>query len=387
MSRNRRGGGLDRVIRSDFCLQTCVCSRSRARSRWPRSAIFAVATFLALGIFAPAFAQQKPLQIGALALGPRFVPAWRCGEADYRPGSAPPQHETIPIYILGLLDELQKLKYVEDRPENAGKPGRRFVLNLRTGTSQQLRTFAREFVAQGVDVIVAIATASTRIAQEETRGSSIPILMAAVSQPVGEGFVQSLARPGGLITGVSHQLLQGSGKRVELFREVLPGLQRVLMFREPGYSVSEKSMVEIRSVADRLKIELIDWTVTNRAEVQEKLTKIGPETADGIMMTPDSLVISNLDLILETSLAQRIPTFGLMDYMAEWGTLMSYGPSAVHAGAQVARYLDKISNGAKPGDMPIDASDPVFVVNLKAAKCLGVSVPFEVLRQADRVIR
>jgi putative ABC transport system substrate-binding protein len=293
----------------------------------------------------------------------------------------------MPIYVLGLLNELEKLRYIEDRQENAGKPGRRFALHVRTGTLPQMRAFAREFVAKRVDVIVAIATATVRVAQEETRGSSIPILMAAVSQPVAEGFVHSLARPGGVITGVSHQLLQGSGKRVELFKEMLPSLRRMITIRMPGYSVSEKSMVEIRAATDRLKMEVLDWTVTSRAELQAMLTNVRQDTADGIMITPDSLIISNLDLVLETSLAQRVPTFGLMDYMADWGALTAYGPSAYQAGVRVARYLDKISNGAKPGDIAVEPIDPTFVVNLKTAECLGVSVPFEVLRQVDRVIR
>ena len=363
-------------------------SRPQNSWGWLRTTINSfIIALLMLAFALPAEAQKKPLEIGVLALGPRYVPAWRCGEADHRSGSAEPSHETMPIYVLGLLSELEKLKYVEDRPENAGKPGRRFILHLRTGTLQQVRGFAQEFVDKRVDAIVAIATATVRIAQEETRGSSIPILMGAVSQPVTEGFVQSLARPGGSITGVSHQLLQGSGKRVELFKQMLPGLRRMLTIRMPGYTVSEKSMVEIRAAAERLKIEVLDWTVTSRSELQAKLANVRLETADGIMITPDSLIISNLDLMLETSLARRVPTFGLMDYIAKWGAIAAYGPSAHQAGERVARYLDKISNGAKPGELPVEATDPTYVVNLKAAECLGVSVPFDVLRQADRVIR
>jgi putative tryptophan/tyrosine transport system substrate-binding protein len=117
-------------------------------------------------------------------------------------------------HVLGLRDELEKLKYVEDRPENAGKPGRRFDLDLRMGTLQEVRGYAREFARKRVDMIVAVAVLAVRVAQEETRDNPMPILMTGVSDPVAEGFVHSLARPGGFITGVSHQMLQGSGKRV-----------------------------------------------------------------------------------------------------------------------------------------------------------------------------
>ena len=105
------------------------------------------------------------------------------------------------------------------------------------------------------------------------------------------------------------------------------------------------------------------------------------------MMLPDSLIIANVDLVIEASLEHRVPAFGLQDFMADWGAVAAYGPSAFEAGARDALYVDKISKGAKPGDLAIEPVDPIFVVNLKAAECLGVSLPLEVLRQADRVIR
>jgi putative ABC transport system substrate-binding protein len=332
-------------------------------------------------------AQDKPIQIGVLAFGPRFVPAWSCGQADYRPGSIAPKHDTEPFYVLGMLDQLKKLNYVEDRPETAGRPGRRFKLSFRTGTPQQVRAFAREFVANRVDFIVAVATATVRIAQEETKGHPIPILMTGVSDPLDYGFVQSLARPGGSITGVSHQVVQGSGKRVELFKELLPGLRRLLTIRRAGYVPSEKSMEEIREAADRLKIDIVDRTTTTRAEIQALMASLRHGTVDGIMVLPDSHIIANFDLLIETSLAQRIPAFGLFDYMADWGAIAANGPSAFQAGQRVAGYIDKISNGAKPGDLPVEPVDPTFTVNLKAAACHGVTVPLDVLSQADRVIR
>jgi putative ABC transport system substrate-binding protein len=342
---------------------------------------------LLLAALAAADAQHKRLEIGVLAFGPRYIPAWHCGQADYRPGSDKPTHDTKPLYLVGLLDQLKKLNYVEDRPENAGLPGRRFALNFRTGTPQQVRIFAREFVANRMDVIVAVATATVRIAQEETRGHPIPILMTGVSDPVQYGFVQSLARPGGNITGVSHQVVQGSGKRVELFKQMLPNLRRMLTIRVAGYVPSEKSMEEVREAADRLKIEILDRTIKNRAELQALVATVRRDTMDGIMILPDSQIIANLDLVLETSLAQRVPAFGVFDYMADWGAIAANGPSAYQAGARVAWYVDKINNGAKPGDLPVEPVDPIFVVNLKAAQCHGISVPLEVLSQANRIIR
>jgi len=363
------------------------CRGPRIDRGWLRGTMYLIVAGLFITIPTLGMAQEKRIEIGVLALGPRPVPAWHCGPADYRLASAERPRETMPFYVLGLHDELEKLKYVEDRPDNAGKPGRRFALDLRMGTINEIRVYAREFVRRHVDMVVGVATLAVRVAQEETRGSSMPILMTGVSDPVGEGFVRSLARPGGFITGVSHQLVQGSGKRVELFREMLPGLRRLITIRQPSYGPSEKSIEEIRAVTKQLQIEVLDWIVTSREELQTALANARWEAGDGIMILPDSLIISNVDLILEISLEQRVPAFGLQDFMADWGALGAYGPSAYQAGGRDALYVDKITKGAKPGDLPVEPVDPTFVINLKAAECLGISLPLEVLHQADRVIR
>ena len=146
-------------------------------------------------------------------------------------------------------------------------------------------------------------------------------------------------------------------------------------------------MAEIREAADRLKIEVVDRTVASRQDLQDLMTNVRPEGDDGIMLVPDSDIIANLDLVIETSLAQRVATFGVFDYMAVWGAVAANGPSAYQAGTRVAWYLDKISKGAKPGDLPVEPVDPSFVVNLKAARCLGITVPLDVLSQADQVIK
>jgi len=350
------------------------------------SALYYAVIAGALLTCAPPAQAQKPLDIGVLALGPRNMPTWRCGPSP-RLASAEPRRETKPFYITGLVDELEKLKYVENKPENAGKSGRRFNLDVRMGTLPEIKGFAKEFAQKPVDVIVAVATTAVRVAQEETRDRPVPILFPGISDPIGDGFVQSLARPGGFITGVSHQQVQGSGKRVELFKEIVPGLRRLITIRRPGYGPAEKSMVEIRDAAERLKIEVLDWIVETREALRTALAQVKPEIADGIMILPDSFVIANVDLILEVSLEQRVPTFGLQDFMADWGAVGAYGPSAYQAGGRIARYVDKISKGAKPGDLPVEPIDPTLVVNLKAAECLGVALPLPVLHQADRVIR
>jgi putative tryptophan/tyrosine transport system substrate-binding protein len=363
--------------------------RIQSDRTWVRAFIASAVALLLLAAphSADALDSNKPIRIGVLALGPRYVPAWHCGQTGYQPGSEEPERDTKPYYVTGLFDQLKKLNYVEERPENAGKQGRHFVLTFRTGTLSELKDFAREFAAGQVDIIVAVASEAVEIAQQATQAHPIPILMTGVSDPVKYGFVRSLARPGGYITGVSHQVVQGSGKRVELFKEMLPGLKRLLTIRQPDYAPPEKSLEEIRDAADRLKIGIIDRKANSRQEIRDVMASVRPDTVDGIMILADSVAIANLDLEIETSLAQHVPLFGIFDYMAAWGAVAADGPSAYQAGTRVASYVDKISKGANPGDLAVEPVDPHFVINLKAAKCLGISVPLEVLSQADEVIR
>ena len=255
------------------------------------------------------------------------------------------------------------------------------------GTPEEARGFAQEFARKRVDLIFAISTAMTQVAKDETQKYPTPILMASVSDPVADGFVKSLAHPDGLITGLAHQMTQESGKRVELFKTMFPGLRRLITVRRPGYRPSEESMVEIRAVAAQLKIDVLQWGVTNREDLRSSLAKAVWQSGDGIMVLPDTHVISNIDLVLETSLEHLVPVFGVQDFMADWGALAAYGPSAYRSGTHSAIYVDKIIRGVKPGDLPVEPLDPTFVVNLKVAECVGLPPPLEVLHQADRVIR
>ena len=306
--------------------------RPRSHLAWSRVTITSIVALLLLASRFAVYAADRPIRIGVLALGPRYVPVWHCGQAAYRPGSDELKQDTAPYYVRGLIEQLSKLNYVEERPENAGNPGRHFVLSFQTGTTQQLKEFTRKFVADRVDIIVAVATAAVQIAQQETQDHPTPILMTGVSDPVKYGFVQSLARPGGYITGVSHQVVQGSGKRVELFKEMLPGLKRMLTIRRPGYAPSERSLEEVRESANRLKIEIIDRATESRKDIQDVMTGIGSETVDGIMILPDSHIIANLDLVIEGSLAKRIPAFGVFDYMAGWGPLLQMDQALMRRG-------------------------------------------------------
>jgi putative ABC transport system substrate-binding protein len=335
----------------------------------------------------PAAAQEKPLRIGALFLGPRKLPVWHCGPRDPRPSAPEARADAMDPSVLGFRDELEKLGYVEDRPDTREKAGRRFALDIRQGNLEAVRRFAQQFAQERVDLILAFPTLPVRAAQEATRASPIPILFTAVSDPVRDGFAQSLSRPGGSITGISTQLIQGSGKRVEVFKEMVPRLRRLLALYQADFAVAQQSLVEMRKAALQVEVALVEKHVKNRAEVQAALADVRRDTVDGIVFPVDAVLVANADLVVEKSLEQRVPAFGILDFLAEWGALGAYGPSPYQAGRRAAHYADKIFKGTRAGDLPVEPLDPTFVVNLKAAACLGVTVPPTVLHQADRVIR
>ncbi len=368
-------------------------ARALALGRFREAALQGVAAAVLGGVALallgglPAFAQERPLRIGALHLGPRKMPVWHCGPRDPRQAAAETRADVTEPGMLGLRAELERLGYVEDRPDTKGKLGRRFVLDVRQGNLEMVRRYAQQFAQERVDLIVAVATSPVRAAQEATRANPIPIIFTNISDPVGDGFAQSLARPSGSITGISTQLIQGSGKRVEVFKEMVPSLRRLLTIYQADFVVAQRSMAEIRKVAADLEIALLEKHVNSRADIQRVLGELNWGAVDGILIPVDAVVTSNIDVVLEASLEQRVPTFGIVDFMAEWGALGAYGPSPFQAGRRAAHYVDKIAKGAKPGDLPVEPLDPIFVVNLKAAACFGISVPPAVLHQADRVIR
>lgn len=364
-------------------------ARGSAHNAWCGWAIATLLTIvpLCLAPVVPAVAQEKPLRIAGLFLGPRKVPNWHCGPRDPRSGAPEARADGMDPGVLGLRDELEKLGYVEDRPENKGKHGRRFVLDIRMGNLEAVKRYAQQFAQERVDIILATPTLPVRAAQEATRSNPIPILFTAVSDPVRDGFVHSLSRPGGHITGITTQLIQGSGKRVEVFKEMVPGLRRALAIYQADFVVAQQSMVEMRKAAAEVGVTLIEKHARSRAEIQAILEDVRRDTVDGIIFPVDAALVSNADLVIEKSLEQRIPAFGILDFMAEWGALAAYGPSPYQAGRRAAHYADKIVKGAKPADLPVEPLDPTFVLNQKAAACLGVALPAALLHQADRVIR
>jgi putative ABC transport system substrate-binding protein len=252
------------------------------------------------------------------------------------------------------------------------------------GDTAALPARARDLVAQGVDIVIASLGQSARAAQQAT--STVPIVLLGGGDPVRSGLVKSLARPGGNITGVTGQGPELGPKRLQVFRDLVPGLKRVLFPYDPADSQSVAEMVEYREGARRLGLILMERPVRTREEAETVIRGARRGEVDGLLATePTGLNIPGL--ILER--ASTIPTmFSGGRFWVERGGLAAYSSDWYAQGRQAARLVDKIVKGANPGTIPIESNSQIeFVVNLKVARAIGLAIPPEVLYTADRIIR
>ena len=275
----------------------------------------------------------------------------------------------------GLLE----LGYVE---------GKNIVIERRfaEGKLDRLNEFAAEFVRLKVDVIVTAAPSSTRAAKEAT--STIPIVMAFDNDPVANGFVASLARPGGNITGLSTLAPEISGKQLELLKEIVPRLSHVAVLRTsilPGWQATVKEM-ELAAGALKVQLQYVDVLDPKKIEQAFRTAKKG--RADAVLVLASPILESHRTRVADLAAKNRLPTIYSSREYVEAGGLMTYGVSLTDLYRRAATYVDKILKGAKPADLPVEQPKKFeFIINLKAAKQIGLTIPPEVLARADRVIR
>jgi putative ABC transport system substrate-binding protein len=281
-------------------------------------------------------------------------------------------------YTVGLRDGLVELGYRENE---------QFVLGVRftQGDIAVLPAAARELVQYEVDLIFATDVYAAQAAQLAT--TRIPIVFSVLGDPVGLGLVQSFARPGGNITGVTDLRLELGPKRLEVFRDIVPSLKRILFPYEANHAYSLLAANVYREAARRLGIELVEKMVRTEEEAQATLAQVRKGEVDGILQPPVApLNISGF--ILEASVQQAIPAMFEGAFWVERGALASYGPDYHETGQQAARLVDKILKGANPAEIPVEVNTRIeFAINLKVAQALGLTIAPEVLYRADRIVR
>jgi putative tryptophan/tyrosine transport system substrate-binding protein len=251
------------------------------------------------------------------------------------------------------------------------------------GRSERFAEIATEFVRLKVDVIVTVGSAALAARQVT---SIVPIVFAAATDPLGGGLVARLARPGGNVTGLSMQASDGVGKRLELLREVLPGLRRLAVIGNVDYPAAVQEIAEIRSAARKFGLDL-DVLEIRRAEDIAGTFPALKAGSQALYVCADPLVNANHARINTLALGARLPTMHAVRDFLGAGGFMSYGPSLVHLFRRAADYADKIMRGAKPGDLPVEQPTKFdLVFNLTAARALDLEIPPMLLARADEVI-
>ena len=253
--------------------------------------------------------------------------------------------------------------------------GRTVAIEIRwaEGRRERVAEIAAEFVQLKVDVIVTSATPPTLAAKQAT--AVIPIVFAAVSDPVGPGLVASLARPGGNVTGLANQTSDTGGKKLELLREAVPGLRRLAIMANVGNPASVLEMGEVQATARTLGLAVITFEIRRAEDIAPAFEAL-KDRADALYLGPDPLMNTNRTRVNILAVGARLPTMqGAREYV-EAGGLMSYGPNFLDQFRRVADFVDKILRGTKPADIPVEQPTKFdLVINLTTAKALGLEIP------------
>jgi ABC-type uncharacterized transport system substrate-binding protein len=265
--------------------------------------------------------------------------------------------------------------------------GRNIVIEYRwaEGEYERFPALIAELVASNVDVIVTAGTPASLAVKKAT--TTIPLVMVAVGDPVATGLVASLARPGGNITGLTSISSEMEGKRLELLREVVPKVSHIAVLWNAASPIQVIEEGEVRAAARVLGIKMLSLGVRTREEIDDALATIIRERPDALLVLADRLFLHHRTRIMDFAAQERLPGVHAYRELVEAGGLMSYGPSYADMHRRAAAYVDKILKGAKPADLPVER--PVkfeLVVNLKAAKALGLTIPPSVIFRADEVI-
>jgi putative ABC transport system substrate-binding protein len=285
---------------------------------------------------------------------------------------------TNPDLTDAFRDQMRQLGYVE---------GKNLVIEYRwaDGKYDRLPDLAADLVGLRVDVIVTVGDPVILAAKEAT--TTIPIVMASVGDPVGRGFVASLARPGGNITGVSNLAVALSGKWLEILREAVPRLSQVAILRNGANPTHPLFWIEADKVAKGLGLKLQSSEVRTPEDIDTAFASMQKERVGAFVTLPDPLLTGQRVRIADLAAKAHLPGIAAFRENAEAGTLMAYGPSLAANRRRAAVFVDKILKGAKPGDLPIEQPTKFeLFINLKTAKALGLTIPPSLLQRADQVI-
>ena len=266
--------------------------------------------------------------------------------------------------------------------------GKNIVIEWRDaeGKPDRQRALAVELVRLKIDVLVTTGSGATRAAKKAT--ATIPIVMAQDPDPIGNGFVASLARPGGNITGLSNLGPELSGKRLELLKEAVPRLTRVAVFGTSTFPGNAQILRETERAAGALRVQLQYLDVLDPKDIETAFRGASKGRAEAVLVLAGSIFTSQRTQLAALAVKNRLPAIYYATEFVEDGGLMTYGANRADLARRAATYVDKILKGAKPADLPVEQPTKFeFIINLKAAKQIGLTIPPNVLARADKVIR
>jgi putative tryptophan/tyrosine transport system substrate-binding protein len=288
-------------------------------------------------------------------------------------------HAAIAFRLEAFRQGLRELGYLEGK--NIG-----IEYRYSEGNFRRQKELAFELARANVDVIVTSGPASTRAAKEAT--ATIPIIMTFDSDPVGSGSVASLARPGGNITGLSTLAPEISGKQLELLKEIVPKLSRVAVIGSSANPGNAQVLKGMEAAAQVFSVKLQYLDILDPKELETVFRAALNERVDAVVALAGTVIIAQRAQIAELAVKSRLPAIYERREYVEAGGLMSYGVSITDLDRRAATYVDKILKGAKPAELPVEQPKKFeFIINLKAAKQIGLTIPPNVLTRADKVIR
>jgi len=277
--------------------------------------------------------------------------------------------------IAAFLQELQQLGWID---------GRNVKIEYRFDTGD-LRKAATELLTLSPEVILASATPATAALQQATR--TVPIVFAQVADPISAGFVASLAKPGGNITGFTNFDYTMAAKWLELLKEIAPNVTRVGVIRDPTVTVSIGQLAAINSVARSFGVEVSPLGGVDAKDIERTVTEFARGPNDGLIVSATPFTTNNRDLIISLAAQHRLPAVYPFPFYVADGGLICYGPDSIEPHRQAAHYVNRILKGEKPSDLTVQAATKFeLVINLKTAKALGLTVPNSVLSRANQIL-
>jgi putative tryptophan/tyrosine transport system substrate-binding protein len=306
---------------------------------------------------------------------------------------SPANAQQSKIYRIGAIHQGGPYQAVVDGLRDGLKQSgleerKQFVLEIREakGDIKVVEEAARNFEREKINLIYAVPSSVVTVVKNVT--SQVPMVFAVGSDPVASGLVQSFAKPGGRLTGVQFSTTDLTGKRLEILKEMLPKLGRIIIIYNPNNRFAAEAAALARQAGKQFGVQVTERKVNSVEELRQVLGALKAKEADAFFYTSDSMVMSQAQLVVSTATAKKMPTMFSEQNLVALGGLASYGQHFHEIGRLSSKYVQKIMAGAQPGDLRIETVDKFeLIINLKTAKQIGLTIPPNLLARADRVIK